>query len=63
MANTYGTARAPAAAGLAVPSTLQGPSFSTLLTRIAAIIPACGFEPDTAKTAPQSGAALFKNRD
>jgi hypothetical protein len=63
MPSTHRTVQASAAGGLAVPSTLQGAIFSPWLTRIAAIISACGFEPDTAKTAPQSGTALFKNRD
>ena len=43
--------------GLAAPSTLQGATFSTWLASIAAIISACGFEPDLAETAFQSSAA------
>ena len=57
MASTHGTAQASAPGGFAAPSTLDGAKFLYALTRIATIISACGFEPDTAETALQSGAA------
>jgi len=57
MASTHGTAQASAPGGFAAPSTLEGAKFLYPLTRIATIISAYGFEPDTAETALQSGAA------
>jgi hypothetical protein len=54
MASTHGTAQASAAGGLAASSTLEGAGLLYPLTRIATIISACGYEPDTAETALQS---------
>ena len=57
MASTHGTAQASAAGGLTARSTQEGAKFLYPLTRVATIISACAFEPDTAETALQSGAA------
>jgi hypothetical protein len=56
-ASTHRTVRTSAAGGLDAPSALKGATFSTWLTRIAAIISACGFQPDLAETAFQTSAA------
>ena len=57
MAITHRMVQASAAGGPAAPSTLQGGTFSTWLTRIVAIISACNFDPGTAETAPPRNAA------